>query len=89
MNVQFTESSYSIRYVSSENLNFSALGELRQAGPLPLDQHTREWRSTRSAKQPEFKYALDKPVVIIHPAYEAYLYELSASIRRHLRWAQK
>ena len=86
VDIYYTEADYSLRYVGSENLNYYARGEHRTEH-VPLSEYMADWRSSRSAKQPEFKYSVDKAVPLIHPSYEGYLYELSASIRRHLRWA--
>ena len=88
MSAKFTGTSYSLRYLSSENLNYAADGEVRNNIYPPLPIFTKDWRATRAARQPEFKYAVDQPNAIIHPAYEAYVYEFSASIRRHLRYTQ-
>jgi len=85
LNAKYSPTAYSLRYVSSENISVRPEGDFRQTGPTPLEVYAREWRMTRSARQPEAKYAVDR-VSTIHPGYEDALFALSASIRRHLRW---
>ena len=86
MNIRYSATEYSLTYEGSGNLSYLAQGDLRNhVGPITPADNTREWRSSRAAKQPEFKYAVDR-ISTIHPAYEQYLYEFSASVRRQLRW---
>jgi len=82
----YSATNYSLRYVSSEGLRYGDSEDLAQAAlTAPLAVFTEKWRQTRAAAQPEFKFAVDRPVGVIHPTYEQWVYELSAGIRRHLR----
>lgn len=87
MRATYTDAAYTLRYVGSENLKMET-GEQARASDFRSQSHAdyaKEWRINRGSKQPEFKYAVDRADVWIHPTYELMVYELSAGVRRHLR----
>lgn len=88
MKASFSDSKYSLVYVSSENLKTSS-GEKSEPRPglESLGTYIENWRKSRGTLQPEFKFAVDRTGIYIHPTYELLVYELSAGIRRHLRVA--
>lgn len=89
MRATYSASSYSLIYVSSENLKTMTAAEAPRQDQFStaetLAQYAEKWRSTRGATQPEFKFAIDRKDLSIHPTYELLVYELSAGVRRHLR----
>lgn len=78
-----TSDRYSLRYVSSENLKMS--DPFGQNPADSLADYASRWRATKGALAPEYKYATPKGDLVIHTTYELLVYELSASIRRHLK----
>ena len=81
----YTATSYSLTYVSSENLKTATRTLSSDGYPDSPEAYASNWRATRTATQPEFKFAVEHASRSIHPTYELLLYELSASVRRHLR----
>lgn len=77
---------YSLRYVSSENMSETAEARMPPTGigQPTIEQEAQRWRTNRSTRAPEFRFAVDRKDLLIHGDYEPILYELSAGIRRHL-----
>ena len=90
MQATYTATKYTLLYIGSENLRTTDSGILNPTptGEETLASYAEKWRSSRGAKQPEFKFAIDRQNLFIHPTYELLVYELSAGIRRHLRLIQ-
>jgi hypothetical protein len=83
----FAETSYSLRYVSSDRMSETSLSRLPPypSSSEPLPMQAKRWREGKSDRAPDFRYAVDRPDLVIHQDYEVLLYELSAGVRRHLR----
>lgn len=86
----YAPTTYSLTYVSSENLKTTDVGinTPDRPGFDSLADYVKQWRAARGARQPEYKFAVDRAGAYIHPTYELMVYELSAGVRRHLRLIQ-
>lgn len=88
MRATYTDATYTLRYVSSENLK--TIVPLEFGAPVAdlrdnLNEYAKGWREKRGALLPESKFAVDRHSPYIHPTYELFVYELSSGVRRHLR----